>query len=72
MYSVRLFTRTWKEASNYNSFLSGLIWVVQLMIFYASVSLEKAGHGNTLDLIKGYYKRFLQPETETPMGEILG
>jgi hypothetical protein len=72
MHSVRPFTRTWKEAGNYNSFLSGLIWVVQLMIFHASVSLEKAGHGNTLDLIKGYCERFLQPETETPMGEILG
>jgi hypothetical protein len=72
MHSVRPFTKTWKEAGNYNSFLSGLIWVVQLMIFHASVSLEKAGHGNTLDLIKGYCERFLQPETETPMGEILG
>jgi hypothetical protein len=72
MHSVRPFTKTWKEAGNYNSFLSGLIWVVQLMIFHASVSREKAGHGNTLDLIKGYCERFLQPETETPMGEVLG
>lgn len=72
MQSVRPFTKTWKEPGNYNSFLSGLIWVVQLLIFHASVSLEKAGHGNTLDLIKEYCERFLQPETETPMGEILG
>jgi len=72
MHSVRPFTKTWKEAGNYNSFLSGLIWVVQLLIFHASVSLEKAGRGNTLDLIKGYCERFLQPETETPMGEVLG
>ncbi|TVY12548.1 hypothetical protein LARI1_G009653, partial [Lachnellula arida] len=72
VHSVRPFTKTWKEPGNYNSFLSGLIWVVQLLIFHASVSLEKAGHGNTLDLIKEYCERFLRPETETPMGEILG
>jgi hypothetical protein len=28
IYSVKLFTRTWKELGNYNSFLSGLTWVV--------------------------------------------
>ncbi|KFY11379.1 hypothetical protein V492_04495 [Pseudogymnoascus sp. VKM F-4246] len=72
MQSVRPFTKTWKEPGNYNSFLSGLIWVVQLIIFHASASLEKAGGGNTLDLIKEYCERFLRPETETPMGEILG
>lgn len=72
MQSVRPFTKTWKEPGNYNSFLSGLIWVAQLIIFHASASLEKAGHGSTLDLIKEYCKRFLWPETETPMGEILG
>ena len=72
MHSVRPFTKTWKEPANYNFFLSGLIWVVQLLIFHASVSLEKAGHGNTLDRIKEYCERFLRPETETPMGEILG
>ena len=72
MHSIRPFTKTWKEAGNYNSFLSGLIWVVQLMIFHASISLKKAGHGNILNLIKGYCGRFLQPETKTPMGEILG
>jgi hypothetical protein len=72
MQSVRPFTKTWKEPGNYNSFLSGLIWVAQLIIFHASASLEKAGDGNALDLIKEYCERFLRPETETPMGEILG
>ena len=72
MLSVKPFTKTWKEPGNYNSFLSGLIWVVQLIIFHASASQERAGRGNTLDLIKGYCERFLQPETETPMGEVLG
>ena len=72
IYNVRLFTKTWKEGGNYNSFFLGLIWVVQLIIFYTSVSLEKASYRNTLDLIKGYYERFLQPESETPIGEILG
>ena len=33
MLSVKLYTKTWKEPSNYNSCLSGVIWVVQLIIF---------------------------------------
>ncbi|KFZ20411.1 hypothetical protein V501_00159 [Pseudogymnoascus sp. VKM F-4519 (FW-2642)] len=45
--------------------------VAQLLIFHASASLEKAGHGNTLDRITEYCEEFLRPETETPMGEIL-
>jgi hypothetical protein len=72
MYSVKPFTKTWKEPGNYNSFLSGLTWVVQLVIFYASVSREKGGAGTTLEWIQEYCERFLQPETETPMGELLG
>ena len=28
IYSVKLFTKIWKELGNYNSFLSGLTWVV--------------------------------------------
>ena len=72
MHSVKPFTMTWKEPGNYNSFLSGLIWVMQLLIFHASASLEKADQGHTLDLIRGFCEQFLQSETEAPMGEILG
>ena len=45
---------------------------MQLIIFYISASLEKAGYKSILDLIKDYCRRFLQPEAETPIGEILG
>ncbi|TVY58671.1 hypothetical protein LSUE1_G008814, partial [Lachnellula suecica] len=45
---------------------------IQLLIFYTSVSLEKASYKNILDFIKAYYKRFLRPETETLISEILG
>jgi hypothetical protein len=43
IHSIKPFTKTWKEPGNYNSFLSGLTWVVQLVIFHASVLLEKGG-----------------------------
>jgi hypothetical protein len=72
MHSVKPFTKTWKESGNFNTFLSGLIWVAQLIIFHASASLEQSGLRTTLGRIKEYCERFLQPETETPMGEILG
>jgi hypothetical protein len=72
MLSVKPHTKTWKEPGNYNSCLSGIIWVVQLIIFHASACLEKAELGNTLELIEQYCGRFLRQDTETPMGEILG
>jgi hypothetical protein len=70
--SIKPYTRTWKESGNYNNCLSSIIWVMQLIIFYTSASLEKAGLGETLERIKQYYKRFLKQDTETPIGEILG
>jgi superfamily II DNA or RNA helicase len=72
MLSVKPHTRTWKEPGNYNSCLSGVVWVVQLLIFYASASAEKAGLGCTLERIEQRCARFLRQDTETPMGEILG
>jgi hypothetical protein len=45
---------------------------MQLIIFYTSTSLEKAGLGETLEHIKQYYKRFLKQDTETLIREILG
>jgi superfamily II DNA or RNA helicase len=72
MLSVKPYSKTWKEPGNYNSCLSGVIWAVQLIIFHASASLEKAGLGETLERIEQYCGRFLKQDTETPMGEILG
>jgi hypothetical protein len=45
MLSVKPHTKTWKEPGNYNSCLSGVIWVVQLIIFYTSACLERAEQG---------------------------
>jgi hypothetical protein len=50
--SVKLYTKTWKEPGNYNSCLSSVIWVAQLIIFYTSACLEKAELGDTLERIK--------------------
>jgi hypothetical protein len=50
--SIKLYTKTWKEPGNYNNYLSGVIWVAQLIIFYASACLEKAELGDTLERIK--------------------
>lgn len=72
MLSVKPHTKTWKEAGNYNSCLSGVIWVVQLIIFHTSARLEKAELGSTLEHIEQYCGQFLKQDTETPMGEILG
>jgi hypothetical protein len=72
MLSVKPHSKTWKEAGNYNSCLSGVIWAVQLVIFHASACLEEAELVGTLERIEQYYERFLKPDTKTPMGEILG
>jgi hypothetical protein len=52
MLSVKPYTKTWKEPGNYNSYLSGMIWVAQLIIFYTSTCLEKTELGDTLERIK--------------------
>ncbi len=71
MLSVKLRTKTWKEPGDFNSCLSGKIWVAQLIIFDASACLEKAELGSTLECIEQYCGRFLRQDTETPMGEFL-
>jgi Orsellinic acid/F9775 biosynthesis cluster protein D/Helicase conserved C-terminal domain len=72
MLSVKPSTLTWKEPGNYNSCLSGLIWVVQLIIFYACARREKSSQRDTLSSIEEHCEKFLKQDTETPMGEILG
>lgn len=69
--SIKPSTRSWIEPGNFNSSLSAIIWVVQLLVFYDSVLKERKGYGETLKLVKAYCDQYLQQIVETPMGEIL-
>jgi len=71
MLSIKPSTQSWLEPGNFNSNLSAIIWVVQLLIFYDSARKERDGQGKTLDHVKHYCEDFLQQTVETPMGEIL-
>jgi hypothetical protein len=59
------------EPGNFNSNLSAIIWVVQLLIFYHGALEEQQGYGETLKIVKAYCDEYLQQTVETPMGEIL-
>lgn len=72
MLSIKPSTKTWKEPGNYNSCLSGIIWVAQLLVLYTSAMEEKAELGKSLECIEKYCGTYLRPDTETPIGEILG
>ena len=41
MLSIKPLTRSWIEPSNFNSSLSAIIWIVQLLVFYDSTLKEK-------------------------------
>jgi hypothetical protein len=71
MLSIKPSTRSWMEPGNFNSSLSAIIWVVQLLVFYDSASKEQRGYGETLKLVKAYCDEYLQQTVEAPMGEIL-
>ncbi|KAI7140984.1 hypothetical protein KC316_g16311, partial [Hortaea werneckii] len=71
MLSIKRSTQGWLEPGNFNSNLSAIIWVVQLLIFYNSARKERAGQQRTLESVKQYCERYLQQTVETPMGEIL-
>ncbi|GAB7336620.1 hypothetical protein MBLNU13_g10315t1 [Cladosporium sp. NU13] len=71
MLSIKPSTKGWLEPGNFNSHLSPMIWVVQLLIFYDSARKEQQGQGQTLQLVKRFCGRYLQQAVETPMGEIL-
>ena len=71
MLSIKPSTRGWMEPGNFNSRLSAIIWVVQLLIFYDSARRERQGEGRTLALVKRRCERHLQQTVEAPMGEIL-
>lgn len=50
MLSIKPSTQGWMEPGNFNSNLSAIIWVVQLLIFYDSARKEQQGRGETLTL----------------------
>jgi hypothetical protein len=41
MLSIKPSTRSWLEPGNFNSSLSAIIWIVQLLIFYDSALKEQ-------------------------------
>ncbi|TKA60112.1 hypothetical protein B0A55_12260 [Friedmanniomyces simplex] len=71
MLSIKPSTQGWIERGNFNSNLSAMIWVVQLLFFFDSARKEKRGQAETLTRVKRFCERFLQQTVETPMGEIL-
>ncbi|KAK0924951.1 hypothetical protein LTR29_018106 [Friedmanniomyces endolithicus] len=71
MLSIKPSTQGWIGPGDFNSHLSGIIWVVQLLFFFDSARKEKDGGGETLAQVKQYCERYLQQTVETPMGEIL-
>jgi hypothetical protein len=72
MLSIKPSTLAWKELGYFNTCLSGLIWVTQLIILHASTTLEKVGAGDALPLINEYCHSFFRQDTEMLMGEVLG
>lgn len=71
MLGIKPSTKGWMEPGNFNSNLSGIMWVVQLLIFYDSARTEQQGSGQTLTLVKRRCNEFLEQTVEAPMGEIL-
>jgi hypothetical protein len=59
MLSIKLSTRSWIEPSNFNSSLSAIIWIVQLLVFYDSTLKEKQDYRETLKLVKAYCDQYL-------------
>ena len=48
MLSIKPSTKGWLEPGNFNSHLSAMIWVVQLLIFYDSARKKQQGRGQML------------------------
>ncbi|PNH42602.1 hypothetical protein VD0002_g9478 [Verticillium dahliae] len=50
MHSVEVKTRAWRPAGSFSSFLSGLVWAAQLVVFRASVgAAPRSGDGDDDD-----------------------
>jgi hypothetical protein len=60
MLSIKPSIRSWIEPGNFNSSLSAIIWIVQLLVFYDSALKEQRGCSKTLKLVKAYYNEYLQ------------
>lgn len=71
MLAVRSNTGSWMEPGNYNSSLSGMIWVLQLLIFSHSAQLDIDGEGKTLPTIQHICTTYAVQTAESPMGELL-
>ena len=71
MLSIELSTGSWMQPGNFSSHLSGIIWVVQLLVFYDSARQELLGNGETLSHVKEFCEKNLQQTVDTPLGEIL-
>ena len=71
MLSIELSTGSWMQPGNFSSHLSGIIWVVQLLVFYDSAQRELLGDSETLPLVKQFCESNLQQTADTPLGEIL-
>ena len=69
--SIKQTTGSWMEAGNFNSTLSAMIWVVQLVIFFCGTVEERQGRASTLDYVKRTCDGFMHQTVETPMGEIV-
>jgi hypothetical protein len=54
MLSIKPSIRSWIEPGNFNSSLSAIIWIVQLLMFHDSTLKEKQGYEETLKLVKAY------------------
>ena len=59
MLSIKPSTNGWIEPGNFNSSLSAIIWVVQLLVFYDSALKEQRGCGKTLELVRSYCDQYL-------------
>lgn len=87
MLAVKPTTKTWHEPGDFNSKLSGIIWVSQLLLFHHCARQEtmfRLQHLNgwqpdeqyrgpsTHDLLKKVCEKYMKFAEETPMGELLG
>ncbi|KAI7675807.1 hypothetical protein KC318_g708 [Hortaea werneckii] len=65
LLSIKPSTQGLVEPGNFNSNLSAIIWVVQLLIFYSSARKERDGQGKTLESVKYYCEKYLQQTVPT-------
>ena len=71
MLGIRQATLGWMSPGDLSSYLSGIIWVAQLLVFYESARQDRNGQGDTLRLVKRRCEEYLQQTAETAIGEIL-